>query len=92
MPAFQVLTKDFSQTKDATSPTAEEEPRVFELKRPRPQRHPLFPKAETSVLTNNHSTFYQQRINKKRQAEIAKRNRERIQDPSFFPSVPKNLP
>ncbi|KAK4464386.1 hypothetical protein QBC42DRAFT_45504 [Cladorrhinum samala] len=38
------------------------------------------------------ATFYQQRINKKRQAEIAKRNRERLRDPSYFPSVPKNLP
>lgn len=38
------------------------------------------------------STFYQQRLNKKRQIEIAKRNRERMQDPTFFPSVPKNLP
>ncbi|ESA42036.1 hypothetical protein GE21DRAFT_10577 [Neurospora crassa] len=37
-------------------------------------------------------TFYQQRLLKKRQAEIAKRNRERLQDPTFFPSVPKNLP
>ena len=38
------------------------------------------------------STFYLQRVNRKRQAEIAKRNRERMQDPTFFPSVPKNLP
>ncbi|KAK4151726.1 hypothetical protein C8A00DRAFT_35626 [Chaetomidium leptoderma] len=38
------------------------------------------------------STFYQQRVNRKRQAEIAKRNRERMQNPTFFPSVPKNLP
>ncbi|KAK4034944.1 hypothetical protein C8A01DRAFT_48774 [Parachaetomium inaequale] len=38
------------------------------------------------------STFYQQRLNRKRQVEIAKRNRERMQDPTFFPSVPKNLP
>ncbi|GAB1318323.1 VPS4-associated protein 1 [Madurella fahalii] len=38
------------------------------------------------------SMFYQQRLSKKRQAEITKRNRERMQDPSFFPSVPKNLP
>jgi hypothetical protein len=36
--------------------------------------------------------FYQQRLNRKRQAEIAKRNRERMRDPTFFPSVPKNLP
>ncbi|KAL2260854.1 hypothetical protein VTK26DRAFT_5036 [Humicola hyalothermophila] len=38
------------------------------------------------------SAFYQQRLNRKRQAEIAKRNRERMNDPNFLPSVPKNLP
>ncbi|KAL1838381.1 hypothetical protein VTJ49DRAFT_2722 [Mycothermus thermophilus] len=38
------------------------------------------------------STFYQLRLNKKRQAEVARRNRERMQDPNYFPSVPKNLP
>ncbi|CAK7220155.1 hypothetical protein SBRCBS47491_004093 [Sporothrix bragantina] len=36
--------------------------------------------------------LYQQRLDKKRQAEIAKRNRERLTNPSFFPSVPKGLP
>ncbi|KAJ2907161.1 hypothetical protein MKZ38_007676 [Zalerion maritima] len=39
-----------------------------------------------------HRTFYQQRIEKKRQAEMAKRNRQRLQDPNFFPSVPKGRP
>ncbi|KAJ9132616.1 hypothetical protein NKR23_g11107 [Pleurostoma richardsiae] len=39
-----------------------------------------------------HRTFYQQRIDKKRQAEVAKRNRERLQNPNFFPSVPKGAP
>ncbi|KAK1765374.1 putative upf0589 protein [Phialemonium atrogriseum] len=56
-----------SETK---SPLAEEEPRVFELKR----------------------TFYTQRVERKRQAEMARRNRERLQNPTFFPSVPKGLP
>ncbi|KAJ2981445.1 hypothetical protein NUW58_g6687 [Xylaria curta] len=37
-------------------------------------------------------TFHQQRIDRKRQAEMAKRNRERLNNPSFFPSVPKDLP
>ncbi|KAI1754898.1 DUF1742-domain-containing protein [Xylaria castorea] len=37
-------------------------------------------------------TFHQQRIDRKRQAEIAKRNRERLSNPNFFPSVPKDLP
>ncbi|KAL2158716.1 hypothetical protein VTH06DRAFT_4198 [Thermothelomyces fergusii] len=38
------------------------------------------------------STFYNRRLNKKRQAEIARRNFEAMQDPNFFPSVPKGLP
>ncbi|KAH7356710.1 VPS4-associated protein 1 [Rhexocercosporidium sp. MPI-PUGE-AT-0058] len=37
-------------------------------------------------------TFYQQRIEKKRNAEIAKRNRERLQNPNLFPQVPKGFP
>ncbi|KAI0406363.1 DUF1742-domain-containing protein [Xylaria palmicola] len=36
--------------------------------------------------------FYQQRLDRKRQAEVAKRNRERLSNPNFFPSVPKDLP
>jgi hypothetical protein len=43
-------------------------------------------------LTTSSRMFYQQRVDKKRQAEVAKRNRERLRDPSFFPSVPKGLP
>jgi ADP-heptose:LPS heptosyltransferase len=37
-------------------------------------------------------TFYQQRLDKKRNAEIAKRNRERLQNPNLFPQVPKGIP
>lgn len=37
-------------------------------------------------------TFYQQRVDKKRNAEIAKRNRERLQNPNLFPQVPKGFP
>lgn len=36
--------------------------------------------------------FYQQRVDKKRQAEMAKRNRERLSNPNLFPSVPKGAP
>ncbi|PWY93709.1 DUF1742-domain-containing protein [Aspergillus sclerotioniger CBS 115572] len=35
-----------------------------------------------------HKNFYQMRIDRMRNAEIAKRNRQRLQDPSLFPSVP----
>ncbi|PIG88342.1 hypothetical protein AARAC_001377 [Aspergillus arachidicola] len=35
-----------------------------------------------------HKNFYQMRIDRLRNLEAAKRNRQRLQDPSFFPSVP----
>ncbi|KAL4921226.1 VPS4-associated protein 1 [Aspergillus aurantiobrunneus] len=35
-----------------------------------------------------HKNFYQMRIDRMRNMEAAKRNRQRLQDPSFFPSVP----
>ncbi|KAH8204547.1 hypothetical protein TruAng_001321 [Truncatella angustata] len=37
-------------------------------------------------------SFYQGRLVKKQQAEQAKRNRERLANPSFFPSAPKGAP
>ncbi|RKF53612.1 hypothetical protein OnM2_103018 [Erysiphe neolycopersici] len=39
-------------------------------------------------LTN---IFYQQRIEKKKNAEIAKQRNERLLNPNLFPQVPKNL-
>ncbi|KAI0393557.1 DUF1742-domain-containing protein [Xylariaceae sp. FL0594] len=36
--------------------------------------------------------FYQQRVDRKRQVEMARRNRERLNNPNLFPSVPKGLP
>ncbi|WYZ43365.1 hypothetical protein EsH8_VI_001064 [Colletotrichum jinshuiense] len=39
-----------------------------------------------------HKNFYAMRLEKKRQMEIAKRNRERLQQPNLFPSVPKGAP
>ncbi|KPM35153.1 hypothetical protein AK830_g11419 [Neonectria ditissima] len=38
------------------------------------------------------SSFYQQRLMKKRQAEAAKRTRERVSQPGYFPSVPRDDP
>ena len=40
------------------------------------------------ALTLDCRTFFQQRLDRKRQAEAAKRNRERLQQSNFFPSVP----
>lgn len=38
-----------------------------------------------------HKNFYQMRLQKKRDAEMAKRNRERLRNPTSFPSVPKDF-
>lgn len=35
---------------------------------------------------------YQQRLDKKRQIDLARKTRERMANPDFFPSVPKSLP
>ncbi|KAF2745572.1 DUF1742-domain-containing protein [Sporormia fimetaria CBS 119925] len=43
------------------------------------------------IYTLNKS-FYQMRLDRIRNAELAKRNRERISNPSLFPSVPTNDP
>ncbi|KAH6639412.1 VPS4-associated protein 1 [Boeremia exigua] len=46
----------------------------------------------TARIYHLNKSFYQMRLDKLRNAEIAKRNRERLQNPANFPSVPKNLP
>lgn len=51
----------------------------------------LIPIILVEKLTTPRS-FYQGRLDKKRQAEVAKRNRERLANPGFFPSVPKSAP
>lgn len=44
------------------------------------------------ALIREHRNFYQQRIDRIRNAEAAKRNRERIKNPSTFPTVPTGNP
>ncbi|KAI0479147.1 DUF1742-domain-containing protein [Xylariaceae sp. FL0804] len=68
-------------------PKTEAEPRVFALQRSISIFWSCMPSLMDFVRT-----FYQQRLDRKRQAEAAKRNRERLSNPNFFPSVPKNLP
>ncbi|KAI0181562.1 DUF1742-domain-containing protein [Hypoxylon sp. FL1284] len=55
------------------------------------EKTPPKPEEEPRVFALQR-TFYQQRLDRKRQAEMAKRNQERLRNPNFFPSVPKDLP
>ncbi|KAF3006395.1 hypothetical protein E8E14_008967 [Neopestalotiopsis sp. 37M] len=50
------------------------------------------PKEEEPRVFSLAKSFYQGRLTKKHQAELAKRNRERMATPGFFPSVPKDAP
>ncbi|KAI1647770.1 DUF1742-domain-containing protein [Daldinia loculata] len=71
---------------EKTPPKVEEEPRVFSLQKS--LVIPLFSYWLSILMTCR--TFYQQRLDRKRAAEMAKRNRERLSNPNYFPSVPKD--
>ncbi|KAK0116845.1 hypothetical protein ONS96_012693 [Cadophora gregata f. sp. sojae] len=76
--------KDKDSDKKATEKSADEKKRSDEATpSPAEEEHRVFALQKT---------FYQQRIEKKRNAEIAKRNRERLQNPNLFPQVPKGFP
>lgn len=46
----------------------------------------------TRTILIGYRNFYQQRLDRIRNAEIAKRNRERLKNPALFPSVPTGAP
>ncbi|KAI6092923.1 DUF1742-domain-containing protein [Hypoxylon rubiginosum] len=74
-------TKD-TEKKDESKPNGKD--KVEDKTSPKPEEEP-----RVFALQR---TFYQQRLDRKRQAEMAKRNRERLSNPNYFPSVPKDLP
>ncbi|CAN9300296.1 unnamed protein product [Alternaria sp. RS040] len=49
-------------------------------------------KDDKACMLTLHRNFYQMRLDKLRNAEIAKRNRERLNNPANFPSVPSGNP
>jgi len=80
--------KDKDKDKDSDEKTTEK--KVDEKKKS--DEPTLGPVEEEPRVFALQKTFYQQRIEKKRNAEIAKRNRERLQNPNLFPQVPKGFP
>ncbi|KID90489.1 hypothetical protein MGU_02366 [Metarhizium guizhouense ARSEF 977] len=84
----KVADQSAQKSKDEGSGTPSEEPRVFELK-----RFELWLTSVSCIYRANHaSAFYQQRLQRKRQVEAAKRDRERASQPGYFPSVPSAPP
>ncbi|KAI2072564.1 hypothetical protein LOZ37_004302 [Ophidiomyces ophidiicola] len=50
------------------------------------------PEDETPRIYELHRNFYNMRLERLRNMELAKRNRERMKDAAFFPSAPKGDP
>jgi hypothetical protein len=63
---------------------AEDLPRVYAL-----HRSGLLRTWSCNLHANLYRNFFQMRIDRQRNAEIAKRNQQRIRDPTFFPAAPK---
>lgn len=57
-----------------------------------PTKQVRMSRATFPIILTLHRSFYQMRLDKLRNAEIAKRNRERLNDPKNFPSVPSGNP
>ncbi|OTB10224.1 hypothetical protein K445DRAFT_309678 [Daldinia sp. EC12] len=72
--------KKESEKKDEPSPPVKDKP---------DEKTPPKADEEPRVFTLQ-KNFYQQRLDRKRAAEMAKRNRERLSNPNYFPSVPKD--
>lgn len=67
----------------------EQEEKLKELEK---KKDPAKATVEGPRVFELHKNFYQMRLQKKREAEIAKRNRDRLRAPGAFPSVPSGNP
>ncbi|KAK2625147.1 hypothetical protein QTJ16_005516 [Diplocarpon rosae] len=82
--------KDKDKEKDKSGEEKRGEKKTTEKKKPE-DATPAVVDEEPRVFALQ-KTFFQQRIDKKRNAEIARRSRERLQNPNLFPQVPKGFP
>ncbi|PLB54425.1 DUF1742-domain-containing protein [Aspergillus steynii IBT 23096] len=76
--------KSASEEKDTKADEKERDDKIASI-----QKSESTPSADDSPrIFALHKNFYAMRLERLRNAEAAKRNRQRMQDPSFFPSVP----
>ena len=66
----------------------EDIPRIYALHKYGPLACSMLGMFKASRYLTDNRNFYQMRLDRIRNAEIAKRNRERLKNPSVFPSVP----
>ncbi|RDL37794.1 Uncharacterized protein BP5553_05227 [Venustampulla echinocandica] len=81
--------KEKEKSKDKDKKDDDKEDNIDEEKKSSEEPPPVEEEPRVFALAR---TFFQQRIDKKRNAEIARRNRERLQNPNLFPQVPKGFP
>ncbi|CAD6504412.1 BgTH12-06142 [Blumeria graminis f. sp. triticale] len=79
-----------SKTEKATSDVSLE--KSTPAKNAKVGSEPVVISKEEPSLFALHKIFFQQRLDKKKKNEMAKRSSERVLSPSLFPQVPKNLP
>lgn len=73
------------EDKDDEKDEEEKEKKLKELEQ---KKEPAKAAIEGPRIFELHKNFYQMRLQKKRDAEAAKRNRDRLRNPTAFPSVP----
>jgi hypothetical protein len=86
----KVQIKELSKKKDQAR--AEAGPRIYHLNKYVDCRISHFKHLTLSMVLIVYRNFYQMRLDKLRNAEIARRNRERLNNPANFPSVPSGNP
>lgn len=84
--------KDKKETKekkdDEKEDDKDEKEKEEKLKALEQKKEPAKATVEGPRIFELNKSFYQMRLQKKKDVEMAKRNRERMNNPSFFPSVP----
>jgi hypothetical protein len=86
----KVQIKELSKKKDQAR--AEAGPRIYHLNKYVDCHISHFKHLALSMVLIVYRNFYQMRLDKLRNAEIARRNRERLNNPANFPSVPSGNP
>lgn len=82
--------KKEEKKKEEKQDEADEKEKEDKLKELEKKKEPAKTVVEGPRVFELHKNFYNMRLQKKRDAEMAKRNRERFRNPTLFPSVPSN--
>lgn len=81
--------KKKDEQKEDEKDEKEKEEKLKELEK---KKEPAKATVQGPRIFELHKNFYQMRLQKKRDAEMAKRNRDRLRAPDAFPSVPTGNP